>query len=114
MVYLQPLFQLLHPNALSVSIISLPQSGHFPTLSLEKTGLPKPLSSCLMIPTASDVKVLIISKNISFWNLPLSISDKVFSRRPVYSKSKSSFTGKFSTSFFPSSVQVKLFPFAII
>src|SRR5699024_11549769 len=41
--------------------------------------------------------------------LLFSISDNVFSRRPVNSRSNNSWIGKVSTSFLPSSVQMRFF-----
>ena len=118
MVYLHPFFQLTHPNPLSPSITGFPQLGHFP-----KTSTPSGAStlkcfamesSFFIALTPSIVKFFIRFKKSSFLTFPLSISERVFSSLPVYSKSKSSLTGNISTMVLPSSVQVKLFPFVVI
>ena len=117
MANLQPFFQAEHPKALAVSTTGAPHSGQIPTGSVWRgssiTGPPKTVSF-FILSTDSITNCFIIERKSSFVNFFFSISDNVFSSRPVYSRSKSSLAGKVSTNIFPKSVQVRLFPFALI
>ena len=117
MANLQPFFHPEQPNALAVSTTGAPHSGQIPAGSVCKgsnvTGPPNTLSF-FILSTDSMTNCSIIARKSSFVNFFRSISDNVFSRRPVYSRSKSSLAGNVSTSIFPKSVQLKLLPFALI
>ena len=104
---------MLQPNPFCPSITPLPQAGHFPNTSIFffslVTSLMITCCSFLIFSTASVVNSKIVFRKSCFVNFCFSILDNVFSKRPVNSKSNTSFIEKVSTNLIASSVQSKFF-----